>query len=115
MRSPAGERDPAKLAKLRDPRVRCSEGTIAKALTGNYRSESFVYFAAGARDVPSRAALRVLVPGFVIAAHSSRPNYRVSCRLLFGVLFARSPSHVIGRVATELSHSLFDWPRPPAI
>ena len=35
----AGERDPAKLAKLRDPRVRSSEGTIAKALTGNYRSE----------------------------------------------------------------------------
>lgn len=35
----AGERDPHKLAKLRDRRVRCSPGTIAKALTGNYREE----------------------------------------------------------------------------
>ncbi len=35
----AGERDPVVLAKLRDPRVRSSEATIAKALTGNYRDE----------------------------------------------------------------------------
>ena len=35
----AGERDPAVLAKLRDPRVRSSEETIAKALEGNYRDE----------------------------------------------------------------------------
>ena len=34
-----GERDPAVLAKLRDPRVRSSQETIAKALTGNYREE----------------------------------------------------------------------------
>ena len=34
-----GERDPAKLAQLRDQRVRSSQETIVKALTGNYRDE----------------------------------------------------------------------------
>ena len=34
-----GERDAAKLAPLRDYRVRSSEETIAEALTGNYRDE----------------------------------------------------------------------------
>lgn len=34
-----GERDPLQLAGLRDYRVRSSEETIAKALTGNYRDE----------------------------------------------------------------------------
>lgn len=34
-----GERDPLRLARLRDYRVRSSEETIAKALTGNYRDE----------------------------------------------------------------------------
>jgi len=35
----AGERDPQKLAKLRDPRCRKSEKEIAKHLTGNWRDE----------------------------------------------------------------------------
>lgn len=35
----AGKRDPVELAKLRDPRVRSSAETIAKALEGNYRDE----------------------------------------------------------------------------
>jgi transposase len=35
----AGERDPAKLAELRDPKCKNSEETIAKALFGNYREE----------------------------------------------------------------------------
>jgi transposase len=35
----AGERDPAKLAKLRDPRCKNDEETIAKALHGNWRTE----------------------------------------------------------------------------
>jgi transposase len=35
----AGERDPLKLAQLKDPRVRSSVETIAKALTGDYRPE----------------------------------------------------------------------------
>lgn len=35
----AGERDPAKLAELRDGRCRKDEATIAKALHGNWRSE----------------------------------------------------------------------------
>jgi transposase len=35
----AGERDPAQLAKLRDPRVKASEETVAKALVGNWRAE----------------------------------------------------------------------------
>jgi transposase len=35
----AGERDPAQLAKLRDPRVQASEATVAKALVGDWRSE----------------------------------------------------------------------------
>jgi len=35
----AGERDPARLAKLRDPRVKASEATIAKALVGDWRAE----------------------------------------------------------------------------
>jgi transposase len=34
-----GERDPARLAALRDPRVQASETTIKKALVGDYRPE----------------------------------------------------------------------------
>lgn len=34
-----GERDPQQLAKLRDRRVKASEATVAKALTGDWRSE----------------------------------------------------------------------------
>ena len=34
-----GERDPLKLAQMKDPRVRSSVETIAKALTGDYRPE----------------------------------------------------------------------------
>jgi transposase len=35
----AGERDPQTLAKLRDPRVKASEATVAKSLEGNWRPE----------------------------------------------------------------------------
>lgn len=35
----AGERDPVKLARYRDPRCKNSEQTIAKALQGHYRAE----------------------------------------------------------------------------
>src|SRR2546426_2998763 len=35
----AGERDPVKLAKHRDPRCRKSEASIARELTGNWRSD----------------------------------------------------------------------------
>jgi transposase len=35
----AGERTPAVLAKLRDPRIKASEDTIRKSLEGNWRSE----------------------------------------------------------------------------
>lgn len=35
----AGDRDPVKLAQLRDPRCKSSEAEIAKALTGHYRAE----------------------------------------------------------------------------
>jgi transposase len=35
----AGERDPGKLAQLRDPHVKASAETIAKALVGDWRSE----------------------------------------------------------------------------
>jgi transposase len=35
----AGERDPAMLAKLRDPRVKASEETIRKSLEGTWRAE----------------------------------------------------------------------------
>jgi transposase len=34
-----GERDPRTLAKLRDPRVKASEATVAKSLEGNWRPE----------------------------------------------------------------------------
>src|SRR5262249_53384297 len=34
-----GERDPAVLAKLRDPRIKASEETIRKSLEGNWRPE----------------------------------------------------------------------------
>jgi len=34
-----GERDPAKLATLRDPRCKNSETTVARALEGHYREE----------------------------------------------------------------------------
>jgi transposase len=34
-----GERDPQQLAKLRDPRVKASEATVAKALQGDWRTE----------------------------------------------------------------------------
>jgi hypothetical protein len=33
----SGERDPQKLAELRDPRIRASFETIAKSLVGDYR------------------------------------------------------------------------------
>ena len=35
----AGERDPAVLAKLRDPRIKANEETIRKSLEGNWRAE----------------------------------------------------------------------------
>lgn len=35
----AGERDPKVLAKLRDPRIKASEATVAKSLQGNWRPE----------------------------------------------------------------------------
>jgi transposase len=35
----AGERDPKVLAKLRDPRIKASEATVAKSLEGNWRAE----------------------------------------------------------------------------
>jgi transposase len=35
----SGERDPVKLAKLRDPRCKSSEATVARALEGHYRKE----------------------------------------------------------------------------
>ena len=35
----AGEHDPARLCKLRDPRVKSSEEEIQKALTGNYQAQ----------------------------------------------------------------------------
>ena len=35
----AGERDPERLAKLRDPRVKASAETVAKALVGDWRTE----------------------------------------------------------------------------
>ena len=35
----AGERDPAVLAKMRDPRIKASEETIRKSLEGNWRAE----------------------------------------------------------------------------
>lgn len=35
----AGERDPATLAKLRDPRIRASPQTVMKSLVGDYRRE----------------------------------------------------------------------------
>ena len=35
----AGERDPWKLAKFRDPRIKASEATIVKSLQGNWRPE----------------------------------------------------------------------------
>jgi hypothetical protein len=35
----AGERDPRTLAKLRDPRCKASEATVAKSLEGNWRPE----------------------------------------------------------------------------
>ena len=34
-----GERDPAALAKLRDPRIKADEETIRKSLEGNWRGE----------------------------------------------------------------------------
>jgi transposase len=35
----AGERDPRKLAELRDPRIKASEAVVAKSLEGNWRPE----------------------------------------------------------------------------
>jgi transposase len=35
----SGERDPEKLAQLRDPRIRATSETIAKSLVGDYRRE----------------------------------------------------------------------------
>jgi transposase len=38
----AGERDPAVLAKLRDPRIKADEETIRKSLMGNWRAEQIL-------------------------------------------------------------------------
>src|SRR6202007_3447158 len=35
----AGERNPQALARLRDPRIKATEATIAKSLVGDYRRE----------------------------------------------------------------------------
>ena len=35
----SGERDPRKLAQLRDPRTRADQSTIAKSLQGHWREE----------------------------------------------------------------------------
>jgi transposase len=35
----SGERDPAVLAKMRDPRIKASEATVARALVGDYKRE----------------------------------------------------------------------------
>ena len=51
----AGERDPQKLAALRDRRIKASEATIAQALIGDFRAEHFEL----GRD-PCRAARRQL-------------------------------------------------------
>src|SRR5262245_64429051 len=40
----SGERDPVKLAKLRDPRCKSSEATVARALQGHYREEHLFDF-----------------------------------------------------------------------
>jgi hypothetical protein len=42
----AGERNPAVLARLKDPRVRASEETIIKSLVGDYRPGARVHVAA---------------------------------------------------------------------
>ena len=34
-----GQRDPVKLAQLRDPRIKVDEATIAKSLRGHWRAE----------------------------------------------------------------------------
>ena len=34
-----GQRDPVKLAQLRDPRIKADEATIAKSLRGHWREE----------------------------------------------------------------------------
>jgi len=47
-----GERDPLKLAQLKDPRVRSSVETIAKALTGDYRPEQLFVLQQAARVLP---------------------------------------------------------------
>jgi hypothetical protein len=38
----AGERDPAVLAKLRDPRIKASEEVIRRSLEGNWRAEQIL-------------------------------------------------------------------------
>ena len=43
---PGGERDPQKLAKLRDPRVRKNKANIAKALEDDYRTKQLFSLAA---------------------------------------------------------------------
>ena len=42
-----GQRDPAQLAKLRDPRCRKSEATMVKELTGNWRADHLFNLAQG--------------------------------------------------------------------
>jgi len=72
----AGERDPAKLAKLRDRRIKASEATIVKWLVGDYRREHPFTFAAGlnrqenlALSSKDKSSLFYCVGGRVIFNH----------------------------------------------
>jgi transposase len=57
----AGERDPAVLAQLKDPRVKASDETIVKSLVGDYRPEHVFHFApvTGSLSLLSEADCRV--------------------------------------------------------
>ena len=77
----AGERDPQKLAALRQPGVKKTEVQIARALTGNYRAEHVFALkqALGLYDTYT-AYLRSAMPRSSASSPMSSPS-TMTCRL----------------------------------
>jgi hypothetical protein len=59
----SGERDPVKLAKLRDPRCKSSEVTVARALEGHYREEICLHFGKPSNSLSSTSTKSSPVTG----------------------------------------------------
>jgi transposase len=128
----AGERDPARMATLRDPRVRATGKTLQKALTGDYRDEhlfclkqsyegyKFVQQQIVSLDVELEQRLAAMRP---VSApdqkESAKPispeDRRALLARLHGVDLCTIPGLNVGAVQTlwcEIGGDLSDFPSP---